>query len=104
MKLGAAKQAAGRAYGLVEITLPAAGATVSPQTFSWRLDRNKLRIARRREGQYLLRSNLTAEDPATLWRYYLQLTEVEQAFKELKHDLAVRPIYHQTDQRIDADH
>jgi hypothetical protein len=102
MKLGAAKQAAGRAYGLVEITLPAAGAAVSPQTFSWRLDRNKLRIARRREGQYLLRSNLTAEDPATLWRYYLQLTEVEQAFKELKHDLAVRPIYHQTDQRIEA--
>jgi len=102
MKLGAAKQAAGRAYGLVEITLPAAGAAVSPQTFSWRLDRNKLRIVRRREGQYLLRSNLTAEDPATLWRYYLQLTEVEQAFKELKHDLAVRPIYHQTDQRIEA--
>ena len=65
MKLGAAKQAAGRAYGLVEITLPAAGEAVSPQTFCWRLNRNKLRIARRREGQYLLRSNLTAEDPAT---------------------------------------
>ena len=54
------------------------------------------------EGRYLLRSNLTAEDPATLWRYYLQLTEVEQAFKELKHDLAIRPIFHQREDRIEA--
>ena len=51
---------------------------------------------------YLLRSNLTAGDPAQLWAFYLQLTEVEQAFKELKGDLAIRPIYHQTDERIEA--
>ena len=57
---------------------------------------------RRREGCYLLRSNLTQQDPAYLWEYYTQLTEVEQAFKELKGDLAIRPIYHQTDQRIEA--
>jgi transposase len=66
------------------------------------LNCKKLRGARRREGQYLLRANLSAEDPATLWRHYLQLTEVEQAFKELKQDLAVRPIYHQVDNRIEA--
>ena len=57
---------------------------------------------RRREGRYLLRSNLPNEDPATLWQYYIRLTEIEQAFKELKHDLAIRPIYHQTDKRIEA--
>ena len=61
-----------------------------------------MREARRREGSYLLRSNLTDRDPAQLWAFYLQLVEVEQAFKELKNDLAVRPIYHQTDARIEA--
>ena len=45
---------------------------------------------------------MTAGDPAQLWAFYLQLTEVEQAFKELKGDLAIRPIYHQTDERIEA--
>ena len=62
----------------------------------------KLREARRREGSYLLRSNVTGSDPAQLWAFYLQLVEVEQAFKELKGDLAIRPIYHQTDERIEA--
>jgi hypothetical protein len=61
-----------------------------------------LREARRREGSYLLPSNLTGADRAQLWAFYLQLTEVEQASKELKHDLAIRPIYHQTDERIEA--
>ena len=45
---------------------------------------------------------MTGGDPAQLWAFYLQLTEVEQAFKELKDDLAIRPIYHQTDARIEA--
>ena len=71
-------------------------------TLTYKLDRQKLREARRREGRYLLRTNLTEEDPAKLWEYYLQLTEVEQAFKELKGDLALRPIHHQLDHRIEA--
>src|ERR1700724_3534155 len=75
---------------------------VAPQTFGFKLNWPKLREARRRAGSYLLRSNLTGGDPAQLWAFYLQLTEVEQAFKELKHDLAIRPIYHQTDERIEA--
>jgi len=45
---------------------------------------------------------LTGGDPVQLWAFYLQLTEVEQAFKELTGDLAIRPIYHQTDERIEA--
>jgi hypothetical protein len=102
LKLGAAKKEAGRAYALVAIELPDLDQEVSAQTFTFTLRKDKLRIARRREGSYLLRSNLTGEDPAALWRYYIQLTEIEQAFKELKSDLAIRPIYHQTDERIEA--
>ncbi len=102
LKLGAAKQAAGRAWALVDVGVPAPGEAVTPQTFTVRLRRDRLRQARRREGRYLLRSNLTDEDPATLWRYYMQLTEIEQAFKDLKHDLAIRPVFHQRDARIEA--
>lgn len=102
IKLGAAKKEAGRAYGLVEIHLPDPDQAVTPQTFTFNLRRDRLRRARRREGRYLLRSNLRSEDPATLWQYYMRLTEIEQAFKELKHDLAIRPIFHQLDERIEA--
>ena len=102
LKLGAAKKEAGRAWHLVEIRLPEARQAVTPETFTFALRRHRLRLARRREGRYLLRSNLTGEDPATLWRYYTRLTEVEQAFKELKHDLAIRPVFHQNEERIEA--
>ena len=102
LKLGAAKKEAGRAYHLVDIQTPDPKQPVTPETFTFSLRRDKLRTVRRREGRYLLRSNLRDEDPATLWQYYIRLTEIEQAFKELKHDLAIRPIYHQTDQHIEA--
>ena len=102
LKLGAAKKEAGRAYQLVEIQIPDPNQPVTPESFTFSLRRDKLRTVRRREGRYLLRSNLPNEDPATLWQYYIRLTEIEQAFKELKHDLAIRPIYHQTDKRIEA--
>ncbi len=66
------------------------------------LNRDWLRQVRRRKGRYLLRTNLTAQQPQTLWTFYIQLTEVEQAFKEIKHDLAIRPIFHKTEERIEA--
>lgn len=102
LKIGAAKKEAGRAYSLVSIKLPKEGETVTAETFTFSLRKDKLRDVRRREGCYLLRSNLLHEDPAKLWKYYIQLTEVEQAFKELKGDLSLRPIYHRNDQRIEA--
>lgn len=71
-------------------------------SLEFRLDRAKLRRVRRHEGRYLLRTNLHAQQPERLWSFYIQLTEVEQAFKEIKHDLAVRPIFHRTDDRIEA--
>jgi hypothetical protein len=77
---------------------------VAPEqaTFSFALDRAKLRQVRRREGRYLLRTNLCGKDPAELWRFYIQLVEVEAAFKTLKDDLQLRPIYHQCEPRIEA--
>ena len=71
-------------------------------TSSYRLKRDKLRQARRREGRYLLRTNLTESDPAQLWSYYLQLVAIEEAFKNLKGDLAIRPIFHQDEPRVEA--
>lgn len=97
MKLGAARQQAPGAWRLVEIQVDAAGAK-----FTYRLNQDKLRQTRRREGRYLLRSNLTETDPAIVWNYYLQLVQVEQAFRHLKGDLAVRPIFHQDESRIEA--
>ena len=100
MKLGAARHEAGRTAHLVKVTLPAQATTTA--TLEFALDRAKLRQVRRREGRYLLRTNLRTGKPSELWRFYIQLTEVEQAFKELKHDLAVRPIFHKTEERIEA--
>jgi len=100
MKLGAAKHDAGRAAGLVKVTLPKEASSTASLEFS--LDRERLRQVRRREGRYLLRTNLTAQQPEALWTFYIQLTEVEQAFKEIKHDLAIRPIFHKTEERIEA--
>jgi len=97
MKLGAAKTQTPAAWRLLEIEVAERGAN-----FTYRLDRNTLRQVRRREGRYLLRTNLTESDPAKLWQFYLQLVEVEAAFKTLKGDLAIRPIFHQAEHRIEA--
>jgi hypothetical protein len=103
IKLGAARREAGpAAWRIIDIQLPDKDQAVTPETFGFKLNWQKLREARRREGSYLLRSNVTGGDAAQLWTFYLQLVEVEQAFKELKDDLAIRPIYHQTDARIEA--
>src|SRR5271170_5815962 len=102
LKLGAAKKEAGKAYGLLTIHTPTKDQPVTPQTFHFALDRKKLRIARRREGGYLLRSKIRGDDPGHLWRLYLRLVEIEQAFKELKNDLSIRPIHHQLEDRIEA--
>jgi transposase len=97
MKLGAARARASAAWRVIDIKVAPKGAT-----FSFTLNRDKLRQARRREGRYLLRSNLCDEDPARLWKFYIQLVEVEAAFKNLKDDLQLRPIYHQLEHRIEA--
>jgi hypothetical protein len=97
MRLGAARKQARTAWRVMAIEVAADDAT-----FSFRLDRAKLRRVRRREGRYLLRTNLTDDDPARLWGLYLQLVGVEEAFRNLKGDLAIRPVFHQLEARIEA--
>ena len=102
MRLGEARKLAGRTWSLVEIRMPEKNQPVTAETFTFSLSRAKLRRWRRREGRYLLRSNLTQDEPGAVWEKYLLLTRVEQAFKELKNDLSIRPIHHQREHRIEA--
>jgi len=102
LKLGAAKQQFPGAWRLISLEVPQAEQTASPQNFTFKLRTDKLRQVRRREGRYLMRSNLSAQDPARLWQFYVQLTQVEGAFKDLKDDLSLRPIFHQLERRIEA--
>lgn len=101
-KLGAAEKDAGMAARLVSFTLPEKDQQVTPKTFRFSLDRNKLRTVRRREGQYIIRSNIHGQKSSVLWERYIQLTEIELAFRNLKSDLNIRPIFHQRDDRIEA--
>jgi transposase len=98
MKLGAAKQQAPSAWRLVQVEI----AESEEPNFTFSLRKKKLRQVRQREGRYLLRSNLTEQPAAQLWHLYIQLTQVEEAFKNLKGDLALRPLFHQREARIEA--
>ena len=102
LRLGAAKKGAGRAFGFVRMHLPSEGEGVTRQTFTFALDKEKLKKAELRDGHYLLRSNLVGEDPSVLWERYIQLTQIEAAFKTLKSELGLRPIYHQLEKRVEA--
>jgi transposase len=102
LKLGAAKGKYRAAWRLMDIVLPEAKTLSANVTFSFRLNRQKLTEVRRREGRYLLRTNLSGKEPAQLWQFYIQLVEIEAAFKNLKDDLQLRPIYHQLQHRIEA--
>lgn len=82
--------------------MPTAHEKVSFETFTFGLRQGRLRQARRRDGRYLLRTNLEQDDPGQAWQFHMQLSQVEEAFKNLKGDLAVRPIYHQLERRIEA--
>jgi transposase len=96
-KLGVAQHAAGRIVEhLVEVDVSENG------VLTYSLDREKLRAVRQREGRYLLRTNMTAEDPALIWRCYMQLCHVEEAFRTLRGDLGLRPIFHHKPERIEA--
>jgi transposase len=107
IKIGEAKKEAGRVFGLIDLKLPNPSKSKRKKSktkvnFSFRINRAKFRDAYGREGRYLLRSNLPEQVPATLWEYYIQLIQVEEAFKNLKGDLGIRPIFHQLAHRIEA--
>jgi hypothetical protein len=102
LRIGAAKKEAGRAFGFVKIQLPEKDQQVTHATFTFHTDKARLKTAEQRDGHYLLRSNLTGEDPAVLWTRYVQLTQIESVFRSLKSELGIRPIYHQLEHRADA--
>jgi len=97
LKLGAAKQQSPSVWKVVKVDLPE-----GDEPFQFSLRRDRLRQIRRREGQYLLRTNLVGREPAEMWTFYTQLVQVEEAFKTLKGDLAIRPIHHQKERRVEA--
>ena len=95
--LCAAQEKAGRgAAGLVQVEVAADG------TLTYRLDRDKLRAVRGREGRDSLRTKLSVADGELIWRCSMQLCFVEEAFRTLKGDLGLRPIFHQLPERIEA--
>ena len=96
LKLGQARGEAGASARLVTVEVAASG------VLTYQLDHGKLREVRRREGRYLLRTNLADYEPDVLWCYYMQLVGVEEAFRTLKGDLGLRPIFHQKPARIEA--
>ena len=97
LKLGAAQHQSPSAWRLVQVKVPE-----GDQSWQFSLRKDKLRQVRRREGRYLLRTNLVGREPAEMWEFYTQLVQVEEAFKNLKGDLAIRPIHHQKEERIEA--
>jgi hypothetical protein len=82
--------------------VPAARQPVNRDTFQFELLKDKLQDAENRDAHYLLRAFRAGDQAGTLWELYLQLTEIEAAFKTLKSDLQLRPIRHHVEWRIEA--
>ena len=101
-RLGAARQKAGRAASFVTVQLPAPEQPVSRETFRFSVAQEKLADAELYDGHYLLRSNLTQDEPAWLWKLYMLLVEIEGVFRSFKNDLHLRPIYHSLAARVEA--
>jgi len=102
LRIGAARRDAGRSAKFITIRIPPEGVRVTRQSFTFQLDKEMLKKAELRDGHYLLRSNMVAEDPAVLWERYIQLTQIEAAFRTMKSELGIRPIYHQLEHRVEA--
>jgi transposase len=99
-RLGRLQERYVQVFGFVEISHQRDHETI--QTFEFRLKREALKKAYRQDGIYLLRTNLREEDPAKLWEQYTQLTEVEAAFRTLKSEVGLRPIFHWVGPRVEA--
>jgi hypothetical protein len=68
----------------------------------WQLIEARRQWRDAREGAYLLRTNLEGQNAEDLWTKYIQLTEAEAAFRALKSELAIRPVFHQIERRVKA--
>jgi len=109
-KVAGLQQEAGGAARFVKIREPRVHEAVNRQTFTCTLDGPAWKKALERDGCYILRGYLPLTDGSEelpkqaplLWEWYVQLVQVEEAFKTLKGDLALRPIHHQVEPRVEA--
>jgi transposase len=99
------KKEAGRVFSFIKVIEPKADEPVNRQTFRCAFDRTAWRHALEWDGAYLLRGHFTDEvacDGESLWRMYMQLVQVEGAFRNLKSEVEVRPVYHQLEHRVEG--
>jgi transposase len=101
-RLAVLKQQAGRMAAAVTVHVPDEGQRPTPQNFHYELNAQTYHEALERDGSYILRSNATQVDAPTMWSMYMQLVWIESAFKSMKSDLAIRPIFHQVQPRVEA--
>jgi len=98
-RIGRLKAECSRVARAYDITVEGHGTSLS---LAWSKDAAKAAYMRHSEGAYLLRTNLTGESEQELWHMYMQLNDAEAAFRTLKQDLSIRPVYHQIQQRVEA--
>ena len=98
-RIGRLKAECSRVARAYDITVEGHGTSLS---LAWSKDAAKAAYMRHSEGAYLLRTNLTGESEQELWHMYMQLNDAEAAFRTLKQDLSIRPVYHQLQQRVEA--
>jgi transposase len=101
-RLGVLQHQAGSSKHCVELTLPPEGVKVSKENFQYRFNARSYKEMIYRDGTYFLRTNQTGKGAVQLWQQYILQTHVEQAFKELKSDLSIRPIRHHLEERVEA--
>lgn len=101
-RLGVLESQAGRCRHCVTLKMPTRKARIEDGEFEYTFDRTVYRDMICRDGSYFLRTNQIGQDGAMLWQEYMLQCNVEQAFRELKSDLGIRPIYHQKEDRVDA--
>jgi transposase len=103
-RLGRLRERYWRSAGAFDVTIaPLAGSQGRARlAITWTRPKRWTDWAALSEGCYLLRTNLAETDPAVLWKRYIQLTEAEWAFRITKDELAIRPVWHQTADRVKA--
>lgn len=98
-RIGRLKAMCSRVARAYDITVVGDGSSLA---MSWRKDEAKAAYMRNAEGAYLLRTNLTGESEQELWHMYMQLNDAEAAFRTLKQDIGIRPVFHQVQRRVEA--
>jgi hypothetical protein len=101
-RLGVLQHEAGSCRHCIDLQIPSPGHRVTKENFNFTFNRQKYRDMIYRDGTYFLRTNQTGKEAVELWQQYMLQCNVEQAFKELKSDLGIRPVYHHKEERVDA--